>query len=99
MTPVRRMGFQNDPPKVTPMPDADRSDDLRTRIAAVLSNVDTHGDGDCYLDFADAVIRELGLRQEWQIPDDRGPGAVIRNDKPAGRSLTRYTTEWKPDDE
>lgn len=38
-----------------------QSANLRTRIAAVLSNVETHGDGDCYGLMADAVIRELNL--------------------------------------
>jgi hypothetical protein len=39
--------------------------DLRTRIAAAISDVRIQRDGQAY-EMADAVIRELGLRQERQ---------------------------------
>ena len=61
------------------------SDDLRTRIAAVLQATDeaaTPGT-DPYGELADAVIRELGLRK---VTD-------------ANRAVpqSRYVTEWEPD--
>lgn len=47
---------------------------------------------------ADAVIARLGLRQEWMIPDDRGPGVQYVARKPACRSRTRWVTEWVDDE-
>lgn len=42
----------------------------------------------------DAMLVELGLRQEWKLPADRGPGVQYRDTPPGCRSRTRYVTEW-----
>ena len=54
------------------------SDDLRTRIAVVLSEHDPEGSALCdhHYELADVLIRELGLRQERV------------------ELLTRYVTGW-----
>lgn len=70
------------------------TDDLRTRIAAVIMDA-CHG---VYLDetvtAADAVICELGLRQQRESGEiiNTGGGAPIMY----GR--TRYVTEWENDE-
>jgi hypothetical protein len=60
--------------------------DLRTRIIDAIKRVDAQpsGETDPYEDMADAVIRELGLRQERQ----QGPYNF----------LYRYGTDWMTDD-
>lgn len=77
------------------------SDSLRTRIAAALKKqaefrgIYKIADFD-YPFLADAVIRELGLRQE-------STHRVIYPDLPAeiikGKRYTRYVTDWNADDE
>jgi hypothetical protein len=67
--------------------------DLRTRIAAVLAKVvvDKNLDvrhHDLY-EMADAVIAELGLRQEIK--------EAVKT--PPKLTFTRYVTEWEADDE
>ena len=59
--------------------------DLRTRIAAALLER-FFAREDVALDAADAVIRELGMRQETTY--DR-----------SWKTGTRYVTAWKADDE
>jgi hypothetical protein len=60
--------------------------DLRTRITNAIKRVDMQpsGETDPYEDMADAVIRELGLRQQHQ----QGPYNF----------LYRYATDWMTDD-
>ena len=60
--------------------------DLRTRIAEAIKRVDCYpsNDDNPYPEMADAVIRELGLRQERQ----QGPYNF----------LYRYATDWMTDD-
>lgn len=40
----------------------------------------------------------LGLRQEWMIPADRGPGVQYLDRKPSCRSRTRWVTDWVDDE-
>lgn len=64
------------------------TDDLRTRIAAAIESVRIQRDGDAAF-MADAVIRELNLREERRYPN-RLPHYTFM---PPQR--TRYVTEWK----
>lgn len=66
------------------------SDDLRTRIAAAISGyIDRHMQEDfTYGDAADAVIRELGLREERDRPYSTRTGWT-------GDWRHRYVTEWE----
>lgn len=71
--------------------------DLRTRIAAALKTANDRVAGFIgYDEMADAVIRELGLRQE-------STNRVIYPDLPAeiinGKKYTRYITDWRANDE
>lgn len=78
------------------------SDDLRTRIAAVIRR-----EVPCHPPAADRitreVIRELGLRQEFGALDDTDSGALYdsRDEiRPLFRGETikrRYVTDWEPD--
>ena len=76
---------------------------LRDRIVAVL-----YEDGQrpmaAAVRLADAVIAELGLRQEWSVGDD--DGRVLYDDQKDAKSdgvrwgdelECRWITEWKPD--
>lgn len=65
------------------------SDDLRTRIAAVLklkylANEDLHNHA------ADAVIRELGLRQEWLVAHESGGGSLCASREKAQREFDAF---------
>ena len=63
------------------------TDDLRTRIATALRNMT----GDLtYEAMADAVIRELGMREERRRFDT----LFANRDEPQ----TRYVTEWTTDE-
>ena len=78
--------------------------DLRTRIAAVIAR---HRMDRSNYEMADAVIAELGLRQEWGIRE-RGepePGWLAdTRDKlapklrPAELLMRRHITDWESDD-
>ena len=69
--------------------DTEMSDDLRTRIAAVLAEAQETHNGISDLALADAVIRELGLRRELRYPN-RLPHYTFM---PPQR--TRYVTGWE----
>ena len=80
--------------------------DLRTRIAAALKAEDEKPhicpfDGEptmaSYDRLADAVIRELKLRQEWAQPGKYGMWLEYWDTKPRGYSQTRYITDWITD--
>ncbi len=69
------------------------SDDLRTRIAKALQgNADDGYSWEDWLLLADAVIAELGLREEVE----RQRQYSWNPDRP---TLHRYVTDWKADDE
>lgn len=74
------------------------SNDLRTRIAAVLSDHDPEGYALCeyHYDLADAVIRELGLREETCVMANHADHdrRVVYTKVP----LRRYVTSWEPDE-
>jgi hypothetical protein len=64
--------------------------DLRTRIAEALKTADRRVAGFIsYEERADAVIAELGLRQEIK--------EAVKT--PPKLTFTRYVTEWEADDE
>lgn len=65
------------------------TDNLRTRIAAVICDMDALHAKQWSLAVADAVIRELNLREERRYPN-RLPHYTFM---PPQR--TRYVTEWK----
>ena len=73
--------------------------DLRTRIAAIVVSVigDSLGSGtELGLDVADAVIAELGMREQT------GNNAAYPQVIPCAdylRTHHRYVTDWKADDE
>jgi hypothetical protein len=74
--------------------------DLRTRIAAVLADADgmswnewSQPAQDGYLLRADAVIRELGLREESRGPVTAYRGGQYRDNQ----TLRRYVTQWTTD--
>jgi hypothetical protein len=72
--------------------------ELRDRIAAVLRQelFGNGGDGDVEPEaLADAVIRDLGLREE-----SRGPVTAYRGGQyQDNQTLRRYVTEWTTHDE
>lgn len=77
------------------------TDDLRTRIADAIESVRIQRDGDAAF-MADAVIRELGLREEFGALDADDSGALydIRDEIKLCRGETikrRYITDWEPD--
>lgn len=91
------------------------TDDLRTRIAAALKAEDEKPhtcpfDGEptmaSYDRLADAVIRKLGIRQEWGVLDEEFSG-MLSDEGPDDLKvvgdgetiLTRWITEWEPLDE
>lgn len=68
------------------------TDNLRTRIAAVLPKIfDRIADGELveWGDMADAVIRELGLQREKNLP---------LGDERFHQPMHRYVTEWTADE-
>ena len=78
--------------------------DLRTRIAKILYRCDydlrdwdkaTDVGKQPYYDDADAVIAELGLRQQWYMNGYRPFDSKPPTSSPL---CTRYVTEWENDD-
>lgn len=67
------------------------TDDLRTRIAAVLYREDGHSDKEWAERTADAVIAELGLHRE-ELSE---VGSSVLFDDP--RPHHRYVTDWIAD--
>jgi hypothetical protein len=68
--------------------------DLRTRIAYAIAQADGDDPGmepaSCDYEMADAVIRELGLREE-----SRGPVTAYRAGQYRdNQTLRRYVTQW-----
>lgn len=73
------------------------TDDLRARIAAVLAEAQETHNGISDLALADAVILELGLKQQWlcQHREYNEPPVIL-----SGNPLVqhRYVTEWIADE-
>lgn len=90
--------------------------DLRTRIAAVMHAHQAPGNAclcgweydpiidDSHFDHqAEAVIRELGLRQEWGALDETDSGCIYDSADevrtlPRETVKSRYVTEWEDDE-
>lgn len=75
--------------------------DLRTRIAAAIQSIRIQRAGDAE-EMADAVIRELGLREEFGALDADDSGALYDSRDEIklcrGESIKRrYITEWEAD--
>lgn len=72
--------------------------ELRDRIAAAITRADVQPstDSDPYVEMAEAVITELGLRIERG--ERSKPDGILwaRNNR---YTVHRYVTEWKADDE
>lgn len=90
-----------------------QSADLRTRIAAALKAEDEKPhicpfDGEptmaSYDRLADAVIRELGLHQEFSVGDDEGGRTLwFADEEPVipreGETVeVRWISQWEPDE-
>ena len=70
--------------------------DLRTRIAAALRTADRRVAGFIgYDEMADAVIAELGLREEHR---ERSYGNWPNQPQVIYRKQRRYTSDWKNDE-
>ena len=78
------------------------ADNLRDRIAAVITEAIPDNGTTNFLAVADAVIRDLALREEWGSLDheDCGIMADTREELRPSRGETikhRYLTEWVAD--
>lgn len=76
------------------------SDDLRTRISAIMEAHDVNSDCGCpvpitnwFDHMADAVIRGLGLRQEWLTEQSSRLGIAALT-KPQHPIATRIASPW-----
>jgi hypothetical protein len=82
--------------------------DLRTRIAAAMKERAERDTDWMLADLADAVIAELGLRENFAVADEDGDFVYVGADRensekytvhPGDHLLRRYVTDWKADDE
>jgi hypothetical protein len=88
--------------------------DLRTRLAAAAANAhygegwdnSNQDDREYWMTVADAVIRELGLRENFAVTDEDGDFVYVSEDRetsdtytvhPGDHLLRRYVTEWTTD--